>query len=326
VEVARKRIDLVIEGDDGLRLAVECDGEAWHGPEQYAHDTFRQRQLERAGWRFVRVRESLFYADEEKAISEVIAACEELEIVPGRRRAKTPPAEEPAHATESQDTKQGYESDSHSSVLENEELINPQRESSDSISPSDISKDERAGPFTGYGTKHYPDPRTAPIANVREAVLDIVTGDGPLPKASIYRLYRDGCPRVERAGKNLRQAVNKAVYALERTGLITSRDEGRRRDPSEVVVKLLSQPWVENRPAGSRGIEDVPLSELASTLHAGSHGRQRESGNDRLSLYREVAQKYNVRRLMPNVVERLEMAERITPSEDQQAGAESRLF
>jgi very-short-patch-repair endonuclease len=68
VEVARKRIDLVIEGDEGVRLAVECDGEAWHGPDQYELDMFRQRQLERAGWRFVRVRESLFYADELKAV------------------------------------------------------------------------------------------------------------------------------------------------------------------------------------------------------------------------------------------------------------------
>jgi hypothetical protein len=58
VEVAKKRIDLVIEGNDGVRLAVECDGEAWHGPEQYDSDLFRQRQLQRAGWRFARVRES----------------------------------------------------------------------------------------------------------------------------------------------------------------------------------------------------------------------------------------------------------------------------
>jgi len=34
VEVAHKHIDLVIEGDDGARLAVECDGEVWHGAEQ----------------------------------------------------------------------------------------------------------------------------------------------------------------------------------------------------------------------------------------------------------------------------------------------------
>ena len=47
VRVAHKRIDLVVEGDEGARLAVECDGDAWHGPEQYEADLLRQRQLER---------------------------------------------------------------------------------------------------------------------------------------------------------------------------------------------------------------------------------------------------------------------------------------
>ena len=59
VRVAHKKIDIVVEGDEGVRLAVECGGDAWHGVEQYDLDLARQRQLERAGWRFVRVRECL---------------------------------------------------------------------------------------------------------------------------------------------------------------------------------------------------------------------------------------------------------------------------
>ena len=41
--LARKRINLVIEGDDEMPLAVECDGEAWQGPKQYEADLFDQR-------------------------------------------------------------------------------------------------------------------------------------------------------------------------------------------------------------------------------------------------------------------------------------------
>lgn len=48
VEFAGKRIDLVVDGLDA-RLAVECDGDEWHGAEQYERDMARQRQLERAG-------------------------------------------------------------------------------------------------------------------------------------------------------------------------------------------------------------------------------------------------------------------------------------
>jgi hypothetical protein len=38
------------------RLAVECDGDEWHGPDRYEQDMARQRDLERAGWQFVRFR------------------------------------------------------------------------------------------------------------------------------------------------------------------------------------------------------------------------------------------------------------------------------
>src|SRR4029077_3237842 len=93
VQVSGKFIDLVVEGDEGLRLAVECDGEAWHGAEQFDADIARQRQLERAKWTFVRVRESMFYAHRERAIAEVVAACEDLgiEMGDGRARPAVPP-------------------------------------------------------------------------------------------------------------------------------------------------------------------------------------------------------------------------------------------
>lgn len=81
IEVAGYRIDLVVEGLAN-RLAVECDGETWHGPEQFEQDMARQRQLERAGWTFVRVRESEFYADRKSAVRRIVKACEELGIRP----------------------------------------------------------------------------------------------------------------------------------------------------------------------------------------------------------------------------------------------------
>jgi very-short-patch-repair endonuclease len=66
-EVAGKRIDLVVEGGH-MRLAVECDGDQWHGSDRYEEDMQRQRQLERCGWEFFRVRESAFYADKDAAL------------------------------------------------------------------------------------------------------------------------------------------------------------------------------------------------------------------------------------------------------------------
>ena len=80
-EFAGKRIDLVVEGGHA-RLAIECDGDHWHGPDQYERDMQRQRQLERCGWQFFRVRESAFYANREDALSSLWQRLEERGIYP----------------------------------------------------------------------------------------------------------------------------------------------------------------------------------------------------------------------------------------------------
>ena len=56
------RIDLVVVGAAG-KFAIECDGDFWHGPDEYERDLARQQTLERCGWRFFRIPESKFYSD-----------------------------------------------------------------------------------------------------------------------------------------------------------------------------------------------------------------------------------------------------------------------
>lgn len=64
----RYRIDLVALLPDGTKLAIECDGDKWHGPEQYQNDIMRQKVLERCGWQFFRVRGYEYYSNREKAL------------------------------------------------------------------------------------------------------------------------------------------------------------------------------------------------------------------------------------------------------------------
>jgi very-short-patch-repair endonuclease len=313
VEVARKRIDLVIEGDEGVRLAVECDGEAWHGADEYAADLARQRQLERAGWRFVRVRESLFYSDETRAIRDVIDACEELEIAAGDGRARlatnaldeaprvgvTERSRVPELRAESQVANQvpiaveddeDEEPDFHLASSRSETSMNPRL------------------PLDSIPGRDYPDPRSAPIATVREAVLDVIKNHGPLTKSAIYGHYRDGCPKLERAGKNLRQAVNSALASMERTDRIESRDEGKRRLATEVVYRLPDQPWVSKRPALGRNLDDVPLSELAVEIIANGGLTVRDDEDELESLLKDIARRYGVQRFREQARTRLAAA------------------
>jgi len=80
-EVAGKKIDLVIEGLEG-KLAVECDGDEFHGPERYNDDMERQRELERCGWIFWRVRGYQFYRVPDVALQSLWELLEQRHIYP----------------------------------------------------------------------------------------------------------------------------------------------------------------------------------------------------------------------------------------------------
>jgi transcription elongation GreA/GreB family factor/very-short-patch-repair endonuclease len=76
------RIDMVVEGTEGRRLAIECDGDRFHGPEQWREDMRRQRVLERVGWRFWRCFASSFYRDPDRVTSELFDTLSRLGIEP----------------------------------------------------------------------------------------------------------------------------------------------------------------------------------------------------------------------------------------------------
>jgi len=77
--VGAYRIDLVVEGLS-RKLAVECDGEKWHTPDQLQNDLEREAILERLGWIFVRVRGSVFFRNPDAAMAPVFARLDHLEI------------------------------------------------------------------------------------------------------------------------------------------------------------------------------------------------------------------------------------------------------
>ena len=81
--VGAYRIDFVLAAPDGRRLAIECDGDAYHGPEQWESDMRRQAVLERVGnCVFVRIRGSVFAREPEVAMRPVWQRIEELAVVP----------------------------------------------------------------------------------------------------------------------------------------------------------------------------------------------------------------------------------------------------
>ena len=92
-------IDLVVTGN-GRRLAIECDGEQFHGPEKLQEDLERQAILERLGWTFVRIRGSLFFRDEGRALQPVFQRLQELSILPELATSSPPSDQQQADVVE----------------------------------------------------------------------------------------------------------------------------------------------------------------------------------------------------------------------------------
>ena len=75
-------IDMVVEGEGGRRLAIECDGDLYHGPERWAEDMRRQRILERVGWTFWRCFGSNYRIDPDGTLEDLVQILQRMQIAP----------------------------------------------------------------------------------------------------------------------------------------------------------------------------------------------------------------------------------------------------
>ncbi len=227
----RYRIDLVVEGMQG-RLAVECDGDEWHGADRYEQDMARQRDLERAGWQFVRIRGGEFYRDREKATEPLWNELDRLGIKPGGidEAAAEPPrpadvqniertevdeavpvSASPADADADSDT---ADADSEPAILKREE-------------PEEVVRRAPPGPgrstsgllsdYVAYSGPNGPDPRTVSIGEVADGLCLIIEAEGPMVAKRAYDIYLRGCG-IRRLGGELKSTMNKALASIIRQG------------------------------------------------------------------------------------------------------------
>ncbi len=82
VKVSVFSIDLVVEGEDDRRLAIELDGDKYHPPEKWMEDWKRQRTMERVGWKFWRCWGSSYTTDPEGCIDDLISVLNSMRILP----------------------------------------------------------------------------------------------------------------------------------------------------------------------------------------------------------------------------------------------------
>jgi very-short-patch-repair endonuclease len=331
------RIDLVVVGAKG-RLAIECDGDQWHGPEAYQRDLARQRDLERCGWRFFRIRESAFYLDPAAVLNDLWSTLDSLEIRPGgsaiapdRGQGElslrtAPPRVFPAptisdRSIEDDGDDQAVDAGNETWPEDGDKALDLEPEPSpptraasvsadlqeDDLQEEDLEGDESAEheieeyeAFTG----RVADPLSASREEVVNGLRAIVAVEGPVLGSWLRSVYLKAAQR-QRMGKEIARTLNDAIrLAVRRGQLVTDPSEGRKLIEDR-TYRLPDQPPVRLRALGPRPIDQVPPQELAALLRDTA---DRVGWDDREALFRAAINRLGLRRLTTSVVRVLETA------------------
>lgn len=308
----RYRIDLVVEGMQG-RIAVECDGDEWHGPERYEQDMARQRDLERAGWQFVRIRGSDFYRDHSKAMTPLWDELDHLGIKPGgvdEAAAEPPPA-----STQSAERREVDEVipvvaapiDSDSDPDSADADIEPVHEQrglfgDDGKRVASVVNQPLANgilaDYVPYSGAAGPDPRTVSAGLVADGLCLIIEAEGPMIAKRAYDVYLRGCG-IKRLGGELKSTMNKALANAIRQGRVVSENEPGTSGLLLSTVRSHGSPPVKMRRRGPRSFEEIPPGELRAVGRRLSETRDMGFGSD--EHLRAILECFDLKRLTTQV-------------------------
>lgn len=293
-EVHNFRIDLVVVGERS-RLAVECDGEAWHGPEQYAKDVARQRDLERCGWRFFRLRESEFYRDSDAALAPLWDLLKERGIWP-RSHEPEPTLVEPVEPVPvttieaptgsafawfgAQELRQesppfgpevGEIEDEEDPEVEVEEDVDeapwlePEEDEQLTLVETSVPNPLGLEPYVPWKPTPQPNPRSASRATLIDALTGIVAVEGPIVARRAYRLLLRASGG-QRLGKLTKAPLNRAAAEAVRRGILADENPTGRQTQIDRVLRLPGSPKVRVRARGDRALQEIPMSEVAALM------------------------------------------------------------
>ena len=287
VRVGQYRIDLVIEGHNDARLAVECDGDKYHGEDKWADDMQRQRVLERAGWVFWRCFASAFIRRRKEVLDDLLRTLDERGIAPIGSEG----------APRSVHTEHRVVSSLVEAAVELQAVVAPEAAESASASIPEVPRaqgrstsgvefPEGDRPHASTGEEHlFPssdtllrsklpvrdyveyeglpgsDPRRVDLDEVSEGLVRIIEVEGPVIAKRAYDIYLRSCG-IKRMGHEIKSSMNKALSNAIRRGLVLHEDEADKGGILLSVVRVKGSPPIRLRTRGPRCFEEIPPSEL----------------------------------------------------------------
>ena len=325
VRVGQYRIDMVMEGHNDARLAVECDGDKYHGEDKWADDMQRQRVLERAGWVFWRCFASAFIRRRKDMLDDLLKTLAERGIEPigaegaprsvhtERRvvsfaddpvnQSDSTPVEVPESAQASTLTVRPAPSSPASGIVPPiEGRLHPSTYDGDlfncgKVLGSSIGSRDGSLHFGDYSTYSGPpgtDPRSVNKVVVSEGIVRIVEVEGPVVAKRVYDIYLRGCG-IRRMGHELKSTMNKALAHAIRQGLLVSENEVNEQGLVSSVVRVKGSPPIHLRTRGPRSLEEIPPSELQVVARYLAERHGLVSGSD--EHLRAVLERFDLKKL-----------------------------
>lgn len=338
-EVAGKRIDLVVEGMNG-RLAVECDGDSWHGPDVYQQDMARQRMLERCGCIFWRVRGSAFGLDPIRALESLWETLKRQNIYPVGQEPPTngvPPLSDGPPPEIAETTTSPPVPDVRIAPTTSPNIIDfPQKAIWPTVSTGSVPiskpRNDRpnvavvrkplpieaphAQPYREWHHHPLPDPKTADPTIVLQGLAEIIESEGPMLAMRAFGIYAHAAG-IRKVGRIVRSYLNQALSAgLRKHTIVAERehvDEGQLR----LIVRTHNSPPVVVRSLGPRTFLEIPPSEVAEVMRKLA---ARDTAASADTLFRAVLDHYGLVRMTAQVADELRRIHGRLPAGGHQAG------
>ncbi|MGD9754179.1 MAG: AAA domain-containing protein, partial [Acidimicrobiia bacterium] len=266
--VGRYRLDLVVEGAEG-RLAIECDGDRWHGDDRWHQDRARQEVLERAGWQFQRIRGSAFYRDPDAALEPLWDRLQALGIRPHDATIDVVPPEAPAAPTDATPADEQTANDGQPlpSAHASPPMALPAHLGLRSVSPTS----RRCGPSVDLVPYRAFAGRLIAVAkadmtDLADGLTAILEVEGPaLARWAVETYLR--CAGGAPPSRIARQSFNRSIHRAIQRGRIRVIDDDLPGSMQKTLY-LPGTPPAVLRELGPRAVTDVPLSELATLIAA----------------------------------------------------------
>ena len=271
------RIDLVVVGAKA-RLAIECDGDAWHGPEAYERDLARQRDLERCGWQFFRIRETEFYVDGPAVFEQLWDTLHQLDIHPSGWV-------DPASIEEAEKV------DEAEKVEETAEI-----EPLDQLPTADVD----AATYDEFDAPLVP-PLTASPEQLRAGILAILSTEGPIVGQRLNAVYVRAAG-LHKVGRLLAEALANAIGTAVGDGQIIEDNPLDAATTAARTYRLPDQDPIRVRTLGPRSFDEIPPAELSALLASAA---DRYGWDNEETLFRAVLDRLGLKRLTTGVHERL---------------------